>query len=96
MSEGKKNLCAMIPASLHAKLREEQEELAITLSKYVERLIQEHFEGGAKTMANTRTLALQIPQELFDRLKEYLTKEGITQNQFIIELIEEALEKAVS
>ena len=56
MDEKKKNLCAMIPESLHIKVREEQEQLALTLSEYVEKIIREHFEGG-KTMANgTRTL----------------------------------------
>ena len=69
MDEKKKNLCAMIPESLHIKVREEQEQLALTLSEYVEKIIREHFEGD-KTMANgTRTLALQIPEELFVRIK---------------------------
>ena len=94
MEEKKKNLCAMIPESLHAKLRADQESMAITLSEYVEKIINEHFEGGSKTMANTRTLALQISEELFARLKEYLAKEGISQKQFIIGLIEEALSDA--
>lgn len=44
--EAKKNLCAMIPAELHNRLRQEQEQLGLTLSAYVERLINEHFEGG--------------------------------------------------
>ena len=46
MDEKKKNLCAMIPESLHIKVREEQEQLALTLSEYVEKIIGEHFEGG--------------------------------------------------
>ena len=60
--EAKKNLCAMIPAALHNRLRQEQEQLGLTLSAYVERLINEHFEGGKTAMTEgTRTLALQIP-----------------------------------
>ena len=39
MDEKKKNLCAMIPESLHIKVREEQEQLALTLSEYVEKII---------------------------------------------------------
>lgn len=94
MDEKKKNLCAMIPESLHIKVREEQEQLALTLSEYVEKIIREHFEGG-KTMANgTRTLALQIPVELFVRIKEHLNKYGLTQKEFIIGLIETALTDA--
>ena len=94
MDEKKKNLCAMIPESLHIKVREEQEQLALTLSEYVEKIIREHFEGG-KTMANgTRTLALQIPEELFVRIKAHLSKYGLTQKEFIIGLIEAALTDA--
>ena len=93
-NEKKKNLCAMIPESLHIKVREEQEQLALTLSEYVEKIIREHFEGG-KTMANgTRTLALQIPEELFVRIKAHLSKYGLTQKEFIIGLIEAALTDA--
>lgn len=92
MDEKKKNLCAMIPESLHAKVRAEQEQLAVTLSEYVERIIREHFEGGNKAMANgTRTLALQISEELFMRIKEYLAKNSLTQKEFVIGLIETAL-----
>ena len=35
--EGKKNLCAMIPAELHAKIMAEKEQLELnTLAEYVE------------------------------------------------------------
>lgn len=92
MDEKKKNLCAMIPELLHAKVRVEQEQMALTLSEYVEKIIREHFEGGNKAMANgTRTLALQISEELFMRIKEYLAKNNLTQKEFIIGLIEDAL-----
>lgn len=57
--EAKKNLCAMIPAELHNRLRQEQEQLGLTLNAYVEKLINEHFEGGKTAMTEgTRTLAL--------------------------------------
>ena len=85
--EAKKNLCAMIPAALHNRLRQEQEQLGLTLSAYVE-----HFEGGKTAMTEgTRTLALQIPEELYQRLKDHLRRTGLTQKQFIISLVEEAL-----
>ena len=90
--EAKKNLCAMIPAELHNRLRQEQEQLGLTLSAYVEKLITEHFEGGKIAMTEgTRTLALQIPEELYQRLKDHLRRTGLTQKQFIISLVEEAL-----
>ncbi len=39
----KKNLCAMIPADLHARVRLEQEQSGKTLSEYVEQLIQNYY-----------------------------------------------------
>ena len=62
--EGKKNLCAMIPAELHAKIMAEKEQLELnTLAEYVERIFTEHFEGGQISMKAERTLAVQIPAE---------------------------------
>ena len=44
--EGKKNLCAMIPAELHAKIMAEKEQLELnTLAEYVERITR---DGHAK------------------------------------------------
>ena len=88
--EGKKNLCAMIPAELHARIMAEKEEMKLsTLAEYVERIFTEHFEGGNDMQAE-RTLAVKISAELFDRLKEYLEKnhlsiEHIGENDHLIE-----------
>ena len=41
MEERKKNLCAMIPESLHKKVREEQEEWGIKLNEYMERILKD-------------------------------------------------------
>lgn len=92
--ENRKNLCAMIPESLHTQARTEQEQLNLTLSQYVEMVLKEHFENGEKEMANgaTRTLAFQVPEELFERIKVHLKKKGLTQKDFVIGLIEKALE----
>ena len=66
MEERKKNLCAMIPESLHKKVREEQEEWGIKLNEYMERILKDHFEKGEREMANgTRTLAFQVSEEFF-------------------------------
>ena len=94
--EQKRNLCAMIPESLHSMVRQEQSELGITMAEYVVRIINEHFQGG-KTMNNTRTLAFQISEELFLRIKGHLEAEQnrtgrkISQKEFIVGLIEQAL-----
>lgn len=49
--EEKKNLCAPIPLSLHQRLRAEQEQRGQTLADYITDILNEHFEGGAKTWA---------------------------------------------
>lgn len=93
--ENRKNLCAMIPESLHTRVRTEQEQMELTLSQYVEMVLKEHFEGG-KVMANgTRTLAFQVSEELFMRIKEHLKKTGQSQKDFVIGLIEKALDEAM-
>lgn len=89
---GKKNLCAMLPEELHARVRQEQERLGLTLSEYVEQVLREYYAKGEKpTMENTRTVAFQIPEELFLRMKDYLAKTGLKQREFMLSLIEESL-----
>lgn len=84
----------MIPETLYAQVCSEKEQLELTLSQYVERILKEHFEGG-KAMANgTRTLAFQVSEELFMRIKEHLKKTGQSQKDFVITLIEQALQDA--
>lgn len=74
--DAKKNLCAMIPADLHAKVIAEKEQLALsTLGEYVELVLKEHFEGGKTIMAATKTLAFQISEELDQRLKNFIATE---------------------
>lgn len=93
--ENRKNLCAMIPESLHAQARMEQEKLELTLSQYVEMVLKEHFEMGGKAMdGKTRTLAFQVTEELFGRIKDNLKKTGLSQKDFVISLIEQALAEA--
>ena len=90
-----KNLCAMIPADLHARVRQEQERSGQTLSEYVEQLIQNYYDmkENKKMTGDMRTMAIQLPEELFERLKAYLKKNNLKQKQFIIGLIEDALEE---
>ena len=93
--EKRKNLCAMIPESLHTQARTEQEKLELTLSQYVEMVLKEHFEKGGKAMdGKTRTLAFQVSEELFGRIKGHLKKTGLSQKDFVISLIEQALAEA--
>ena len=91
----KKNLCAMIPADLHARVRQEQEQSGQTLSEFVEQLITDYYKmkANSKMTGDMRTMAIQLPEELFERLKAYLKKNNLKQKQFIIGLIEDALEQ---
>ncbi len=93
MSEATKNLCAQIPESLHAKVREEQEKSGQSLSQYVTALITKFYEMEERNMANgdTRTVAFQVDNDLFDRFKEYLKRQGIKQNAFFIDCIKQVL-----
>ena len=101
MEEKTRNLCAQIPASLHSRVRQEQERSGKTLSQYITKLLTDYYEGSKNTMdANIKTIAIQVPEELFNRLKTHLEAESkrtgkrVTQRDFIIGLIEDALNGA--
>ena len=96
MAENIKNLCAPIPAELHAQLRQRQEESGQTLSQYMTWLITKFYESeGKSTMKeNQRTVAFQVSTELFEQFKDYLKRKGIKQNAFFLSCIQRALEEA--
>lgn len=96
MAENTKNLCAQIPESLHAKVRERQEASGQTLGQYMTELITKFYEQEMKpTMKeNQRTVAFQVSTELFEQFKDYLKKKGIKQNAFFLSCIQRALEEA--
>lgn len=96
MAENVKNLCAPIPAELHARLREHQESSGQTLGQYMTWLITKFYKEEGKTAMkenNQRTVAFQVPAELFEQFKEYLKREGIKQNAFFLNCIQRALEE---
>ena len=94
--ETRKNLCAMLPVSLHARVRREQEKAGMTLGEYVEALITEYYDwkDGRIMTGEMRTLAAQIPAELFDRLDRYLKERGIKKKDFLVDIITRSLEEA--
>ena len=94
--EERKNLCAMLPVALHARVRQEQEKAGMTLGEYVEAMITEYYDwkDGKIMTGEMRTLAAQIPAELFDRLDRYLKERGIKKKDFLIDIITRALEAA--
>ena len=94
--EARKNLCAMLPAALHTRVRQEQEKAGMTLGEYVEAMITEYYDwkDGKIMTGEMRTLAAQIPAELFDRLDRYLKERGIKKKDFLVDIITHALEAA--
>ena len=95
MAEEMKNLCAMIPVDLHAKVRAQQEASGKNLGQYMTWLITQFYEyekGGNASMAdNKRTVAFQVPADLFEQFKAYLEKHNIKQNAFFLDCIQRAL-----
>ncbi len=94
------NLCAQIPVSLLAKIREEQEKSGLSRGAYITKLLLKYYEKGEKAMKPNRTLAFQIPEELFNRVKDHLEREKrhtgkrLSQKDFVIGLIERELDEA--
>lgn len=86
----------MLPADLHARVRQEQEKAGMTLGEYVEAMITEYYDwkDGKIMTGEMRTLAAQIPAELFDRLDRYLKARGIKKKDFLVDLITRALEES--
>lgn len=97
MAEQVKNLCAPIPAGLHARVREAQEASGQTLGQYMTWLIQTFYNNQKEetTMnGDKRTVAFQVPGELFEKFKDYLQEKGIKQNAFFLDCIHRALAEA--
>ena len=94
--EERKNLCAMLPVALHARMRQEQEKAGMTLGEYVEIMITEYYDwkDGKIMTGEMRTLAAQIPTALFDRLDRYLKERGIKKKDFLVDIITRTLEAA--
>ena len=92
-----KNICGKIPMDLHEKVREEIELTESSTQKFLQQVIEEHFnrvEGkGEISMGAVRTVAVQVSEELFQRLKVVIGQKHMKQKDFLIGLIEEAIEK---
>ena len=96
--ENKKGVTVKIDAALHAEVREYLDAHNMTMAEFVTQALDHELHPKydmkeGTTMANTRTLAIQIPEELFQRIKDYLQRNNMTQKQFLIGLIEDELER---
>ena len=102
MAKNQKNLCAMIPAELHSRVRTAQEQAGLTLSEYITGLLTQFYENGGneKMKDGMRTMAFQMPEEMFERLKAHLERESertgkkVSQKEFVLGLIRQALDEA--
>ena len=102
--ENTANLCAQVPVSLLAKIREEQEKAGLPRGEYITQILTAYYENqnrkGDKNMDFNRTLAFQIPEDLYNRIKDYLDREKqrtgkrLSQKDFVIGLIERELDAA--
>lgn len=94
-----KGVTCKIPLELHNQITEEMRNSGMTMSKFIETVINEHYAKGETTMA-TRTMAFQISEELFQKIKAYLAHyeevyhRRLTQKEFVLTLIQEALDEA--
>lgn len=89
-----KNICGKIPLDLHERVREEIERTESSTQKFIQQVIEEHFNGKGEMNMGTRTLAVQVSEELFGRLKAVVAKKGCKQKEFLIDIIEQAIEAA--
>ena len=94
----KKGITVRIDADLHAEVSQYLRDHSMTMAEFVSLELDDELhpktpmkEGS--TMANTRTIAVQVPEDLFQRIKEYLQRNNMTQRQFLIGLIEDELER---
>ncbi len=89
-----KNICGKIPLDLHEKVRQEIEQTGSSTQKFIQKVIEEHFNGKGEMSMGTRTLAVQVSEELFSRLKAVVAKKGCKQKDFLTAIIEQAIEAA--
>lgn len=88
-----KNICGKIPIELHAKVREEIEQLEISTQEFIQQVIEEHFmKKGVSAMA-AKTIAVQVTEELSKRLKAAVIWKGCKQKDFLLNAITRAIEE---
>lgn len=97
----KKGITVRIDADLHAEVSQYLRDHSMTMAEFVSLALDDELhpknqmkEGN--TMANTRTIAVQVPEDLFQRIKDYLQRNNMTQKQFLLGLIERELDREQS
>ena len=97
-NSGKKGITVRIDANLHTQVSQYLRDHSMTMAELVSLALDDELHPKAQTkegntMANTRTIAVQVPEDLFQRIKDYLQRNNVTQRQFLIGLIEDELER---
>ena len=83
--EPMKNLCGLIPESLHKRLMEGKDP-EMTNGEYLTKILTAYLDQPATAKPDQRTLAVQISEDMFQQLKSYLdahsplTQKALVQN----------------
>ena len=95
-----KGITCKIPLELHQQISREIQEKGMTVGKFIEQIIREHYAKEESQMSKGRTLAFQVSEELYQKIKNYLARyeqvfgKKLSQREFVVELILQALEEA--
>ena len=96
MPDEKKGVTVKIDAGLHSQIHDYIEEHGMTMAEFITLAADNELHPKMKegtTMANSRTIALQVSEELFQKIKDYLQRNHMTQKEFLTGLIEEEIER---
>ena len=93
----KKGITVRIDADLHAEVSQYLRDHSMTMTEFVALALDDELhpknQMKGNTMANMKTIAVQVSEDLFQRIKDYLQRNNMTQKQFLIGLIEDELER---
>ena len=99
MPNEKKGVTVKIDAELHSQIHDYIEEHGMTMAEFITLAADDELHYKMKegtTMANTRTIALQVSEELFQKIKDYLQRNNMTQKEFLTGLIENEIERDIA
>lgn len=91
--EPMKNLCGLIPKSLHKRLMEGKDP-EMTNGEYLTKVLTAYLDQPATMKQEQRTLAVQISEDMFQQMKSYLDAHSpLTQKAFVQDLLSRALDQ---
>ena len=77
--EPMKNLCGLIPESLHKRLMEGKDP-EMTNGEYLTKVLTAYLDQPTTAKQEQRTLAVQISEDMFQQLKSYLDAHSHTKS----------------